>query len=248
MKQTLRFRLAGKGGVLCAVALLHMLLPPSLAQASPLTVTGRVEIAERVMSIGAANSGIISQILVHEGEHVRATQILAKLDCPTIEADLRAQEAQVRAAQATADRYRNGSRPDEIGVGEAVVRYASARADEAVKALERAEAMQQGVTITAARLLEVKRDARIAAAQLEEARARLSLLHAGSREEDIRQSEALRDVAIAQLDATRARLDQCLIRAPVDGVVLDILTNPGQFLSVAVPQPLLHVLADDRSR
>jgi HlyD family secretion protein len=117
MKQTLRFRLAGKGGVLCAVALLHMLLPPSLAQASPLTVTGRVEIAERVMSIGAANSGIISQILVHEGEHVRATQILAKLDCPTIEADLRAQEAQVRAAQATADRYRNGSRPDEIGVG-----------------------------------------------------------------------------------------------------------------------------------
>jgi multidrug resistance efflux pump len=241
MEQVLKFRLA---------TLLHVLVwsAPSLAQASPLTATDRAEIAERVMSIGAATSGIISQILVHEGEHVQATQILAKLDCPITEADLRAQEAQVRAAQATADRYRNGARPDEIAVGEAVVRYAAARADEAVKALERAEAMQLGVTITAARLLEVKRDARIAAAQLEEARARLSLLHAGSREEDIQQSEALRDVAIAQLDASRARLDQCVIRAPVDGVVLDVLTSPGQFLSVAVPQPLLHVLADDRSR
>jgi multidrug resistance efflux pump len=148
------------------------------------------------------------------------------------------------AAQATFDRYRNGSRADEIAVGEAVVRYAQARADEAAKALGRADAMQEGVTITTARLLEVQRDARIAAAQLEEARSKLSLLRAGSREEDIRHAQALRDTAGAQLEAGRARLEQCTIHAPADGTVLDVPVNPGQFVSFAVPQPLLHIAPD----
>jgi hypothetical protein len=107
--------------------------------------------------------------------------------------------------------------------------------------------MQEGVAITTARLLEVKRDARIALAQVEEARAKLSLLRAGAREEDIRQAESVRGVAQAQVEAGRARLTQCVVRAPADGVVLDVLSNPGQFMSTAVPQPLLHVLADGSS-
>ena len=190
------------------------------------------------MTIGVAVSGIVSNLLVHDGDRVHRAQTLVQLDCRQIEADVHAREARLAAAQATFDRYRNGSRPDEISVGEAAVRYSQARADEAEKALERPEAMQEGVTVTIARVLEVRRDARIAVAQLEEARAKLSLLRAGSREEEIRHAEALRNAAIADLDTGRARLDQCTIRAPVDGVVLDVLTNPGQFLSFAVPQPL----------
>jgi multidrug resistance efflux pump len=214
------------------------------AQQSNLVTVGRVEVADRVMSLGVAVSGIVSQVTVREGERVRATQPLAELDCRPLAADLRGREAQLRAAQATFDRYRDGSRLDEITVGEAAVHYATARADEAGKALERADAMQEGVTITTARLLEIKRDARIASAQLQEARAKLSLLRAGFREEDIRQAEALRDVAKAQVDAGRARLDQCTVRAPVDGIVLDVLGNPGEFVSTAAPHTLFHLLAD----
>lgn len=214
------------------------------AQESNLVTAGRVEVTDRVMSLGVAVSGIVSQVTVRKGERVRATQSLATLDCRPLEADLRGREAQLRAAQATFDRYRDGSRLDEITVGEAAVRYATARADEAGKALERADAMQEGVTITTARLLEIKRDARIASAQLQEAHAKLSLLRDGFREEDIRQAEALRDVAKAQVEAGRARLDQCTVRAPVDGVVLDVLSNPGQFVSTAVPHTLFHLLAD----
>jgi multidrug resistance efflux pump len=214
------------------------------AQQSNLVTAGKVEVADRVMSLGVAVSGIVSEVTVREGERVRATQALAKLDCRPLEADLRGREAQLRAAQATFDRYRDGSRLDEITVGEAAVRYATARADEAGKALERADAMQEGVTITTARLLEIKRDARIAAAQLQEARAKLSLLRDGAREEDIRQAEALRDVAKAQVEAGRARLDQCTVRAPVDGVVLDVFGNPGEFVSTAAPHTLFHLLAD----
>ena len=235
-----------KIAALCAAVLMASLVSvaPLPGQTSNLNAPGRVEAAGPAMSIGVAVGGIVDKVLVREGDRVRAAQTLVTLDCRPTQADVRAREAQLAAAQATFDRYRNGSRADEIAVGEAVVRYAQARADEAAKALGRADAMQEGVTITTARLLEVQRDARIAAAQLEEARSKLSLLRAGSREEDIRHAQALRDTAAAQLEASRARLDQCTIHAPADGTVLDMLVNPGQFVSFAVPQPLLHIVPD----
>ncbi len=241
-----QIRVNAKLGALSAAVLIASLVFVGLApgQTSNLRAFGRVEGAAPTMTIGVAVSGIVHNLLVHEGDRVHAAQILVQLDCRQIEADVQVREARLAAAQATFDRYRNGSRPDEISVGEAAVRYAQARADEAEKALGRAEAMQEGVAVTTARVLEVRRDARIAAAQLEEAQAKLSLLRAGSREEEIRHAEALRNAAIADLDTGRARLDQCTIRAPVDGVVLDVLTNPGQFLSFAVPQPLLHIVPD----
>jgi HlyD family secretion protein len=236
--------------LLGAVLLLASLAVPAqmLGASSEFAAPGRVEGAGPPMSIGVAVTGTVDQILVHEGSRVQAGDLLVTLNCRPQEADLRTQEARLAAAQATYDKFRNGSRPDEIAVGEAVVGYSQARADEAQKALQRAEELQEGVTVTTARLLEIKRDARIAAAQLEEAKSRLSLLRAGAREEDIRQAKALRDAAAADLDAGRARLNLCSVRAPAAGIVLDVLINQGQLLSLAVPQPLLHVVPDGRAR
>jgi multidrug efflux pump subunit AcrA (membrane-fusion protein) len=121
-------------------------------------------------------------------------------------------------------------------------------AEEAKKTLDRTEAMHEGISVTTARVLEVQRDARIAAAQLAEARAKLALLRAGTRDEDVREAQARLNVAAAELEASRARLEQCSVRAPADGVVLDVLTNPGRFVSLAVPEPLLHVAPDGTLR
>jgi HlyD family secretion protein len=240
------------GGIkmLGAVFLLASFVVPAqmLGQSSSFTAPGRVEGAGAPMSIGVAASGIIGEVVVREGNRVQAGQVLVRLDCRSLEADVHTREAHLAAAQATYDRFRNGSRPDEIAVGEAVLGYSQARLDEAQKTLQRTRALQEGVTVTTARVLEVERDARIAAAQLEEARARLSLLKAGAREEDVREAKALRDAAAADLEGSRARFDQCSVHAPVDGVVLDVLVSQGQFLSLAVPQPLLHIVPDGQTR
>jgi multidrug resistance efflux pump len=236
--------------LLGAVLLLASFAVPSqmLGQSSSFSAPGRAEGAGPPLSIGVAASGVVSEILVHEGSRVQAAQLLVKLDCTPQEADVRIRQAHLAAAQATYDKFRNGPRPDEIAVGEAVVNFSQARADEAEKTLQRTLELQEGVTVTTAHVLEVKRDARIAAAQLAEARAQLNLLRAGSREEDIRQAKALRDAAAAELEGSRDRLDQCSVMAPADGVVLDVLVNQGQFLSLAVPQPLLHIVRDGPAR
>ena len=219
-----------------------------LGQSAVFTAPGRAEGAGPPLSIGVAATGLVSDIAVQEGSRVQAGQLLLQLACSAQEADVRTRQAQLTAADATYDKFRNGPRPDEIAVGQAVVNFSQARAEEADKTLQRTLSLQEGVTVTAVRVLEVKRDARIAAAQLTEAHAQLNLLRAGSREEDIRQAKALRDAAAAELDASRARLAQCSVRAPVSGVVLDVLVNRGQFLSLAVPQPLLHIVPDGQAR
>jgi HlyD family secretion protein len=231
-----------------AAILLASFVLPAPAWTQSFTAPGRVEGAGPTLSLGVAAPGTVSQILVQEGSHVHAGDVLITLDCRQVEADVHTREAHLRATQATYDRVKNGPRLDEIKVGEAVVGYSQARAEEAQKTLDRTEALTEGVTVSTARVLEVKRDARITAAQLEEARARLSLLRAGSREEDIRQSEAVRDEAASELEATRARLALCSVRAPVDGTVLDVLASQGQFLSMAVPQPLVHIAQDGQLR
>lgn len=229
------------------VSLASMVLPVRGAS-DALVAPGLVEGAGPTMAIGAGISGIVTDIPVHEGSSVRAGDVLIKLDCGIVQADLRNRQARLAEAQAVLDRTHNGPRADEIAVGEAVVGYSKARADEAKKTLDRTDALQEGVTVSTARVLEVERDASIAAAQLEEARARLSLLRAGAREEDVRQAQAARDAAAADLDSVRAQLDQCTIRAPSAGVVLDVPATRGELFSVAAPQPLLHLTPDGPPR
>ena len=236
--------------LLGAAVLLAIFAVPAhmLGQSAVFTAPGRAEGAGPPLSIGAAVTGTVSDIAVREGSRVQAGQLLLRLACQAQEAEVRTRQAQLAAADATYDKFRNGPRPDEIAVGEAVVNFSQARAEEADKTLQRTLLLQEGVTVTAARVLEVKRDARIAAAQLTEARAQLNLLRAGSREEDIRQAKALRDAAAGELDTSRAKLALCSVNAPVSGTVLDVLINRGQLLSLAVPQPLLHIVPDGQAR
>jgi HlyD family secretion protein len=219
----------------------------AMGQAAPspaLTAPGRVQSTTGIMSIGTAGSGVVKEILVHAGSRVNAGEVMATLSCGPLEAEIQARDAQLRAAQAVFDRVQNGPRAEEIAVGEAVVGYSRARADEARKTYQRTQALHEGVSVTTARILETLRDARVSAAQLGEAESKLALLLAGSREEDIREAESRRDMAAAQLEETRARLEQCSVRAPVDAVVVDVLASPGEFMSLAVPAPLLQLVQD----
>jgi len=227
------------------VVVAALLLPDTApGQTSTFAAPGRVESAGGPMAIGSAATGTVKEVLVHEGSRVRAREPLVIVECRPIEAEVQARAAQLSAAEAVLDRVRNGPRSGEIAVAEAAVGYSKARADEAQKTFERTQSLREGVSVSVARLLETQRDARITAAQLAEAQARLALLREGSREEDVREAQARRNNAAAELEIARARLEQCSVRAPVDGVVAEVLVNPGQFLSLAVPATLLRIIAD----
>ncbi len=51
--------------------------------------------------------------------------------------------------------------------------------------------------------------------------------------------------ATASLDTSRANLNYCLVKAPVDGVVIDRKINPGQTLAAQFQTPELFIIAPD---
>jgi HlyD family secretion protein len=233
-----RLQHSGRNLKFCTRTLLLFLALVASSNLRAETATGG-----RVLSLGVAATGVIEKILVTDGVHVKAGQALLQLDCRPLEEVVKLRAARQDALQAAYERTRNGSRLEEIAIGEANVGVAVARAEEARDALGRAHALTEGITITRAQFLETQRNARVTAAQLEDARKRLALLKAGSRQEDIDEALARRDEAVAGVAEAKARFDQCTLRAPVDGTV-QVTSNVGQFVSTYVPVTLLKLSED----
>jgi multidrug resistance efflux pump len=228
---------------LCAALAPGVALVAGFAALSHAAAQSQPPPAAKPLMLGVNATGVVQKILVQDGAHVDAGQILLQLDCRTLQAEVKERAAEKDAAEAAYERTRNGPRIDEIAIGVASVGVAQARAEEAQAAYGRLTALTEGISVTRAQLLEGRRDARVSAAQLEDSRKRLALLQAGSREEDIAESLARRDSASAKLDLTEASLDQCALRAPEPGSVQFVATL-GQFVSVAVPEALVRLTPD----
>jgi multidrug resistance efflux pump len=221
---------------------LRLLLAVALALAGGGAIA-QSQTQKAAMALGVARSGVVQSIDVADGAHVAAGQVLAELDCKPLRKEIDVRAASLEAAEAAYQRVVNGPRPEEIEIGEAGVGVASARAVEARAALDRAHAMEVGVSITLAQLLVTVRDSRVADAVLVDARKKLALLKAGSRAEDISEAKARRDTVAARLDEGRAKLDQCSVRAPAAGRV-KILVTIGQFVSTYAPTTLIQLTPD----
>ena len=182
------------------------------------------------LQLGVAVSALVANILVADGAHVQAGEAILQMDCRPLEQEIKIRVADLAAAEAAYERVRNGPRPDDIAIGEANVGVAQARAEEAADTYNRLKALTEGVSVAKAQLLEARRDARISAAQLNDAQQRLELLHAGSRAEDVAEGLARHDSAAAELSLAQAKQDQCTLHAPVAGVV-ELRVTLGQYVS-----------------
>jgi multidrug resistance efflux pump len=218
--------------------------PAAVAASAP----GRVEGASDILSLGTSATGTIAELLVDAGAHVRPGQHLVRVECANIERELEARKSDLAAAEAAFTRTLHGPRPEEISIGIANVNLADARSQEADKVWQRTQQLHEGFTVTRVQIDQAQRDARIAAALLDEVRAKLALLKAGSREEDISESRSRRDAAKGRVDEAAARLGYCSVDAPIGGVVLSTNVSPGQFVSSAIPVALLTMVDDSARR
>jgi multidrug resistance efflux pump len=219
----------------------------SLSGHAQTTVSAPAQARTNVLSLGAARTGVVQSILVSNGAHVDRGQLIAQLDCRPLQKEIEFRAASLAAADAALERVRNGPRPEEIAIAEAGVGVGKARAEEALAALERADALKAGVTITEAQVLAVQRDSRIADALLMDAHKKLALLRAGSRSEDIAEAKARRDAAAAYLEEGGADLDQCSVHAPAAGTI-QIVATIGQLVSIYAPTPIALLTPDADAR
>jgi multidrug resistance efflux pump len=186
-----------------------------------LHLQGTVEIQE--VRLGSKIGGRVAEVKIREGDLVQPGQVLVRLEAPELEAQREQWLARVQAMSAALERMRNGARAEDKEAAEAAAEAAQARY-ERLKAGARYEEIRQAeaelqceeATLALAQkelhriALTFARNASSAAdydgaraeddrsvARAAAARARLDLLVAGSRKEDIAE-------AVAELKRTRA--------------------------------------------
>ena len=142
-------------------------------------------------------------------------------------------------------RLRNGARPETRAVVEAEV---SAAEIEVVHAERTWRRTQQLVASQATSLQSADNDRhrfQSASAHLQLVRAKYAELVAPPRAEDVAAAEADVEAARARRQQAAARLEQRILKAPVDGRVVDVHFELGAMLTATQPLPVV-TMADDR--
>jgi HlyD family secretion protein len=166
---------------------------------APYEWSGTVE--ARTIDLGSRAGGRIKQILVKEGDRVKAGQPLLVLEPGDWPAQLEQAEGSLLQAQANLEKLKNGSRPEEIEA-------AKARAQTAQAALQESVTGTRPEEVAAAQARLVAADVAVEKAQHDVDRMH-KLRDAGAAiPADVDNAEINLKGAIAQRDASRQQLDE----------------------------------------
>ena len=222
-----------------------------------------VEVGDQV-SAGEVIAKIDSAVLQAQREQALAgleaaqSQLELLLEEPS-EEDLNAAKAAVNAAAAGYQRALDGADAEDITLAETQVRQADAgvrqaqaaynqvRGNPAISALPQSAQLEQAtLALEAAKtqLAKVQKGATNdvisgAYAQLQAARANLARLEEGAKDAQIRAAEAQITQAETGLYLAQLQLDKATIKAPVDGIVTNVLTTKGSMAAPGTPIAML---------
>ena len=208
-----------------------------------LACPGRVEGQSDVISVGPGADGVLTAILVQEGEQVRAGQAIALIDCREIESQI--DEARALAERARQNRLRllRGSRPEERRKAADETAIADAHFRQARLQYQRVAQLFKTGDVSQEELDKAGRDLEVAAATLHAAENQQTLVNAPPLPEELARADSEVKLAEEQARTAKARLDKCTVKAPLSGTVLRTFLKAGESVSTVFPQPIVS-LAD----
>lgn len=213
--------------------------PDLAALADGVICFGYVDLEQGVTSLSPLAPGQVTKIGIREGDSVHAGQTLVQLDDRTARAHLREAEINVQAAEEQLAEAHKLPQQQQRKVAQqrAVLEALRHRLEAAAATLENKRALAQKnlVNTTEIRLAQAQVDELEAMQRGENEKAReLALEDPG---EATRRAQLQLDVRRLHLDSARRELEECTLKAPVDGTVLRVLVNVGDVLGVAAKQP-----------
>lgn len=174
--------------------------------------------------------GTIESIDVKPGDKVKQGEQIAKLSRSDLIAQRERDALNVAIAQNKLDDLLSGARSQQIKEAQANVNIRQAASEKARKDLERAEALYQEGSIALAELEVYQNNYTVAVNQLEAAKAGLSLLLAGSSDNQLKAAENQVKMMEAVLKSTEAVLADLIIASPLDGLVQSRNFERGEYV------------------
>jgi len=195
-----------------------------------------------IVNVSSRVSARVDELLVNEGDQVRAGQVIAKLDSKELEAQIAQAKANLAAAQAKLAGIKAGNRPQQVAEAAASADSAEANFSNAQKVYERTKALYHQGALSAQQMDAAQAAVSIAQAQYAAANQSASLAAEGSRPEDIQAATAQVEQAAAGLKNAQIQLDNATIIAPITGIIALRSVNIGE--SITVGQPMFNIVDD----
>lgn len=165
---------------------------------------GRLEATE--VDITTKYPGRLASLEAREGDNIKAGQVLARIEVRELEAELRLAEAQVKQAQ------------KQRSAAEAFIMQRKSEVRLAEKNLARSRELYENKNISIEQLQNSETVVQTAQAALAASQAELA------------NTEALIEAALARVETVRTRIDDSVLKTPIDGRVLYRLAEPGEVL------------------
>lgn len=205
--------------------------PPRTPYVNTVAGAGIIESETEDISIGSPLAGIVVEVMVKEGDEVKQGEPLFQLDDRSLRADLQVREATLASAKAELEKLEHEPRPEDVPVSEASVHEAEATLRQKEDHLARIRKLVQSQAVSQEDLEASQRDYLVAKADLERTQSQLTLLKAGTWQYDIGIAQASIARAAADVAQTKTELDRLIVRASVDGEVLQVNVRPGEFIT-----------------
>jgi len=219
--------------------------------------SGIIESSSENIAVGTPLAGTIARVHVKHGQQVKAGESLFELDSRALQAELVARQAVRAQAEARLQKAKLSPRAEDVPPLEARVKAAQARVRTATAQLSDAKNqldLLEKITDKRAVVLEDltrRRDAVFTAeagvaeaeAGVAEAQSELNKMRAGTWSADLEIARADVLLATSQVDAISTDLERLIIRAPIDGQVLQRNVRPGEFAQAgtATSNPLVMI-------
>ena len=195
-----------------------------------LNATGYIVAAHKI-ELAAKVVGKVAWIGVEKADMVKKDQELVRLEDDEYRAQVQQAKGQLANLEASLARAMNGSRPEEI---------AKAKAD-----LDNAKANETNTKVTLDRTKKLVEEGVLSKQSLDDAQAKYDgavaqsisiyrtydLAKLGPRKEDIDAARGLVEQAKGQLALAQTQLSNTIIRAPVNGTILERNVEKGEFVT-----------------
>ena len=201
--------------------------------ASELRIYGNIDIRKADLAFNEQER--IAQVLVEEGDRVKAGQVLAILQTNRLEAQIEEAKAQIAAQQEVVKRFESGTRPQEIEQARAEVEAAKATVRNSMLNFERI-AKTSGAGATSRQALDNARaQFDVDDAQLKVKEKALNLALEGPRKEDIAAAKNTLEALKASLSLLQIRIADMTLISPAQGIIQNRILEPGEMASPTRP-------------
>lgn len=242
MKENNKTLFAGLAVVIAAVGIVALVGIFAIHEPKEM-IMGEVDASEYRVSNKVP--GRIDSLYVKEGDRVKASDTLAHISSPQVEAKMMQAEAVKNAASAQSRKAKGGAREQQKQMAYQVWQKAKAAVEVYKKSYDRVKGLYEKGVVSAQKFDEVEAQYKVAQADCAAAEQQYLMAKEGAQQEDIQAAAALVNQAGGAVAEVQSYLDDSYLIAPSDGEVVEIFAKLGDLIGTG--SPVMSILNMDDS-